>query len=154
MPYHLYSSVLFYLIPTASMSAVGPSCLSQPVLTDRKSLFPTYLHHSVISDWYSPDNPTGCSSLIPEQPVGDNSLIQLWYDTCIRPEGATGCNAGLLRFCVCTCLVSDYPVLRSQQTGLAHWFSANWMRNEESVVLTKHLIAIAIGFEFKFKEYV
>ena len=27
-----------------------------------------------------------------EQSVGDNSLIQLWYHTCIRPEGATGCN--------------------------------------------------------------
>ena len=32
MPYHLYSSVLIYLIPTASISAVGPSCLLQPVL--------------------------------------------------------------------------------------------------------------------------
>ena len=27
-----------------------------------------------------------------EQSVGDNSLIQLWYHTCIRPEGATGCD--------------------------------------------------------------
>ena len=27
-----------------------------------------------------------------EQSVSDNSLIQLWYHTCIRPEGATGCN--------------------------------------------------------------
>ena len=27
-----------------------------------------------------------------EQSVGDNSLIQLWYHTCIRPVGATGCN--------------------------------------------------------------
>ena len=27
-----------------------------------------------------------------EQSVGVNSLIQLWYHTCIRPEGATGCN--------------------------------------------------------------
>ena len=27
-----------------------------------------------------------------EQSVGYNSLIQLWYHTCIRPEGATGCN--------------------------------------------------------------
>ena len=27
-----------------------------------------------------------------EQSVGDNSLIQLWYHTCIRPEGVTGCN--------------------------------------------------------------
>ena len=27
MPYHLYSSVLIYLIPTASISAVGPSYL-------------------------------------------------------------------------------------------------------------------------------
>ena len=27
-----------------------------------------------------------------EQSVGDNSVIQLWYHTCIRPEDATGCN--------------------------------------------------------------
>ena len=27
-----------------------------------------------------------------EQSVGDNSLTQLWYHTCIRPEGATDCN--------------------------------------------------------------
>ena len=27
-----------------------------------------------------------------EQSVGDNSLIQLRYHICIRPEGATGCN--------------------------------------------------------------
>ena len=33
--------------------------------TDCNSLFPTYLYHSVTSDWYSPDNPTDCSSLIP-----------------------------------------------------------------------------------------
>ena len=43
------SSVLVYLIPTASISAVGPSCLLQPVLTDCNSLFPTYLYHSVTS---------------------------------------------------------------------------------------------------------
>ena len=34
-----------------------------------------------------------------EQSVGDNSLIQLWYHTCIRPEGATGWQ--VWRFCVC-----------------------------------------------------
>ena len=50
MTYDLYSSVLIYLIPTASISAVGPSCLLQPVLTDCNSLFPTYLYHSVTSD--------------------------------------------------------------------------------------------------------
>ena len=33
--------------------------------TDCNSLFPTYLYHSVTSDWYSPDNPTDCSSLMP-----------------------------------------------------------------------------------------
>ena len=27
-----------------------------------------------------------------EQSVDDNSLIQLWYHICIRPEGATACN--------------------------------------------------------------
>ena len=71
-PNHLYPSVLIYLIPTASISAVGPSCLLHPVLTDCNSLFPTYLHHSVTSDWYSPDNPTNCiSNLIPSIP---NSL--------------------------------------------------------------------------------
>ena len=48
--YHLYSSVLIYLIPTASISAVGPSYLLQPVLTDCNSLFPTYLYDSVTSD--------------------------------------------------------------------------------------------------------
>ena len=36
-----------------------------PVLTDCNSLFPTYLYHSVTSDWYNPNNPTDCSSLIP-----------------------------------------------------------------------------------------
>ena len=83
------SSVLVYLIPTASISAVGPSCLLQPVLTECNSLFPTYLYHSVTSDWYNPDNPTDCSS-----------LIQLWYHICIRPEGATGCNRSGVFACV------------------------------------------------------
>ena len=32
--------------------------------TDCNSLFPTYLYHFVTSDWYSPDNPKDCSSLI------------------------------------------------------------------------------------------
>ena len=51
MPYHLYSSVLIYLIPTASISAVDPSYrLLQPVLTDCDSLFPTYFYHSFTSD--------------------------------------------------------------------------------------------------------
>ena len=48
MPYHLYSSVMIYLIPTASMSAVGPSCLLQPVIADCNSLFPTYLYHILL----------------------------------------------------------------------------------------------------------
>ena len=33
-----------------------------------------------------------------EQSVGDNSLIQLWYHTCIRPAGATGCNRSVAFF--------------------------------------------------------
>ena len=47
------------------------------------------LYHSVISDWYSPDNPTDCYQLCL---TAVNSLIQLWYHICIMPEGATGCN--------------------------------------------------------------
>ena len=104
MPYHLYSPVLIYLIPTASISAVGSSCLLQPVLTDCNSLFPTYLYHSVTSFWYSPDKPNRLfqsDTVSSEQFVRDNSLIQLWYHTCIRPEGATGLVTGLWRFCVC-----------------------------------------------------
>ena len=38
-----------------------------------------------------------------EQSVGDNSLIQLLYHTCIRPEGATGCNSCGVFPCVCWC---------------------------------------------------
>ena len=30
----------------------------------------------------------------------DNSLIQLWYHTCLRPEGATGCNRSVAFLCV------------------------------------------------------
>ena len=92
MLYHLYSPVLIYLIPTASISAVGPSCLLQPRLQQSVPNIPvSFCYIRLIQ----PDNPTDCSSLIPsvlEQSVGDNSLIQLWYHTCIRPEGATGCN--------------------------------------------------------------
>ena len=96
MPYHLYSSVLIYLIPTSSISAVGSSCLLQPVLTDCNSLFPIYLYHSVTSDWYSPDNPTDCSSLI------------LWYrqfwTVCRRQQSDTAMISYLYlwRFCVCS----------------------------------------------------
>ena len=56
------SWLLIYLIPTASMHQCCWSIM--PVLTDCNSLFPTYLYYSVTSDWYSPDNPTDCSSLI------------------------------------------------------------------------------------------
>ena len=80
-------------ILTASINAVGPSCLLQPVLTDCNSLFPfpnipvSFCYVRLIQPWQP-------NSLIPSvlQSVGDNSLIQLWYHTCIRPECATGCN--------------------------------------------------------------
>ena len=98
MPYHLYSSVLIYLIPTASISAVGPSCLLQPVLTDCNSLFPTYLYNfcyiRLIQPW-QPNILFQSDTVSSEQFVGDNSLIQLWYHTCIRPVGATGCNSSV-----------------------------------------------------------
>ena len=85
----LISSVLIYLTPTASISAVGPSCLLQPVPTDCNSLFPTYLYHSVTSDWYSTDKPTDCSSLIPSVL---NSLLAstAWYSYDIIP--VSGCR--------------------------------------------------------------
>ena len=75
-------------------------CLLQSVLTDCNSLFPTYLYHSVTSDWYSPWQPNRLfqsDTVSSEQSVGDNSLIQLWYHTCIR----LGAVTGLWRFCVC-----------------------------------------------------
>ena len=44
-----------------------------------------------------------------EQSVGDDSLIQLWYHTCIRPERATGCNrcvAFLRVYVICVICIS------------------------------------------------
>ena len=95
----LYSSVLVYPIPTASISAVDPSCLSQPVLTQHTC----WLYHSVVSDYIQPWQPNRLfqsDTVSSEQSLGDNSLIQLWYHTCIRPEGATDCNRSVafLRF--------------------------------------------------------
>ena len=117
MPYHLYWSVLIYLVTTASISAVGPSCLLQLVLTDCNSLFPTYLHHSVTSDWYSPDNPTDCSSLIPSVL---NSLLAttLWYSYDIIPVSGLKVQqavTGLWRFCVCRskCYRREFLLLTS-----------------------------------------
>ena len=61
------------------------------------------LHHSVsnmpvlfcyirlIQPW-QPNKLFQSDTVSSEQSVGDNSLIQLWYHACIRPEGATGCN--------------------------------------------------------------
>ena len=75
----------------------------QPVLEDGNSLFPTYLYHSVRSDWYSPDNPTDCSSLIPSVL---NSLwaTTVWYSYDIIPVSGLKVQqavTALCRFCVC-----------------------------------------------------
>ena len=75
----------------------------QPVLADCNNLFPTYLYHSVTSDWYSPDNPTDCSSLIPSVL---NSLLAtiVWYSYDIIPVSGLKVQqavTGLWRFCVC-----------------------------------------------------
>ena len=90
MPYHLYSLVLIYLIPTASISAVGPSCLFLQTATVC-SQHTCIILFRLIQPW-QPNRLFQSDTVSSEQSVGDNSLIQLWYHTCIRPEGATGCN--------------------------------------------------------------
>ena len=70
----VYSSVMIYLIPTASISAVGPSYLLQPVLTDCNSLFLTY---TCIILLHQTDTALTTQTDSSEQSVGDNSLIQL-----------------------------------------------------------------------------
>ena len=84
MPYHLYSSVLIYLTPTASISAVGPSYLLQPVLTDCNSeqsvpnihvsfCYIRLIQPALTTQQTVPESDTVSS----EQSVGDNILMQL-----------------------------------------------------------------------------
>ena len=119
MPYHLYSSVLIYLIPIASISAVGPSCLLQPVLRLQQSVpnIPvSFCYIKLIQPWQS-NRLFQSDTVSSKQSVGDNSLIQLWYHTCIRPEGVTG----LWRFCVCTYIYqSIYTYTRKNATDLLY----------------------------------
>ena len=58
----------------------------------------SYLYHTIIllhqtdtAPW-QPNRLFRPDTVSSEQSVGVNSLIQLWYHTCVRPEGATGCN--------------------------------------------------------------
>ena len=101
----IHQSWFIWYVPTASITAVGPSCLLQPVLTDCNVstcsqhtciiLLPIRL---VIQPW-QPHRLFHSDTVSSAQSVGDNSLIQLWYHTCIRPEGAKAVT-GLWRFCV------------------------------------------------------
>ena len=82
------------------ISAVGSSCihacrLLRPVLTDCNGPVPnipvSFCYIRLIQPWQT-NRLFQSDTVSSEQSVGDNSLIQLWYHTCIRPEGATGCN--------------------------------------------------------------
>ena len=95
-------------------------------------LFPTYLYHSVTSDWYSPDKPTDCSSLIPSSLIPSilNSLLATtaWYSYDIIPVSGRKVQqavTGLWRFCVCNYL--SYPLWSDGNRTLSFHFSGLWL---------------------------
>ena len=62
-----------------------------------------YLYHSVTSDWYSPDNPTDCSSLTPSV-LNSLQATTVWYSYDIIPVSGLKMQqavTGLWCFCVC-----------------------------------------------------
>ena len=59
----------------------------------------SFCYIRLIQPW-QPNRLFQSDTISSEQYLGNNSLIQLWYHICIRPEGATGCNRSVAFLCV------------------------------------------------------
>ena len=115
MPYHLYSSgpdlsdtnsfhqCCWSIMPvTACSYRLQQSVPNIPV---------SFCYIRLIQPW-QPNRLFQSDTVSSEQSVGDSSLIQLWYHTCIRPEGATGCNRSVASLRV-------YPKLGGLHVGVS-----------------------------------
>ena len=107
MPYHLYSSVLIYLIPTASIIAVGPSCLFlQTATVCSQHTCIILLHHTdtalttqqTVTVWYR-QFWTVC-----RRQQSDTAMISYLYQAWRCKQAVTA----LWRFCVCSSTKIDW----------------------------------------------
>ena len=100
----------------------------------------SFCYIGVIQAW-QPNRLFQSDTVSSEQSVGDNSLIQLWYHTCIRPKGATGCNSSVAFLRVYTNVQIGYILgervnntwlhqLISRDSRIIYWHAAftasNW----------------------------